>query len=204
MNDRKLIEEIASEGFLCALEILQLIELMDKQNTGRINGNLSDSGAARAGIVVRNALIARITLLVAGAYSPARPGDKHLRRAFDLLGDPRTCAAVEQQGSKAALDEAINLWQALNADGKRSTIKHFRDKFTAHSAEPQPGVPLPSYGDMFDFAKRTASLMEKFAHAAGVTTETLDDTADWRLDSAQAFWEPWEFVRREGQPDAGE
>jgi hypothetical protein len=64
------------------MEILQLIELMKGQNTGRINGNISESGAARAGITVRNSLTTRLVILVAGAFAPTRPDDKHLRKGF--------------------------------------------------------------------------------------------------------------------------
>jgi hypothetical protein len=189
------VNEIARDGFLTAIEILQLIEVMQKQNQGRVNANLSDSGAARAGIVVRNSLVARITLLVAGAFSPARRDDKHLRRAFELLNDPDTRAAIETQGSGLALHEAIDFWERLNDDPTLPIIKHFRDKYTAHSAEADVNIPIPNYNDFFAFARKTSALMEKLAHGVGSTTETLDDTADWRLSSAQAFWEPWEFQR---------
>jgi AbiU2 len=190
-----LVEEIARDGFLCALEILQLVEVMEMQNRGRINGNLSDSGAARAGIVVRNSLIARITLLVAGAFSPVRQGDRHLRQAFECLKDPQTRATIEKQGSAKILQEASDLWDELNIDPLLRTIKHFRNKYTAHSAEPNANIPIPSFTDFFGFAKKAASLMEKLAHAVGGTTERLDDTAGERIASAQAFWEPWEFQR---------
>ncbi len=188
---------IARDGFLAALEILQLIEVMEKQNQGRINANLSDSDAARAGIVVRNSLVARITLLVAGAFSPARRDDKHLRRAFELLRDPTIRAAIEKDGSAQVLQEAIDLWNKLNADPSLPMIKHFRDKFTAHSSKPDENIPIPNYNEFFSFAKKTAGLMEKLAHGVGGTTETLEETADWRLSSAQAFWEPWELLRKQ-------
>jgi hypothetical protein len=188
---------IARDGFLAALEILQLIEVMEKQNQGRINANLSDSDAARAGIVVRNSLVARITLLVAGAFSPARREDKHLRRAFELLRDPAIRAAIEKDGSAQVLQEAIDLWNTLNTDPSLPIIKHFRDKFTAHSSKPDENISIPNYNEFFSFAKKTAGLMEKLAHGVGGTTETLYETADWRLASAQAFWEPWELFRKQ-------
>jgi len=50
------IAAIAREAFQTGMEILQIIELMERQNTGRINGNISDSGAARAGITIRNSM----------------------------------------------------------------------------------------------------------------------------------------------------
>jgi hypothetical protein len=188
---------IARDGFLAALEILQLIEVMEKQNQGRINANLSDSDAARAGIVVRNSLVARIILLVAGAFSPARRDDKHLRRAFELLRDPTIRAAIEKDGSAQVLQEAIDLWNTLNTDPSLPMIKHFRDKFTAHSSKPDENIPIPNYNEFFSFAKKTAGLMERLAHGVGGTTETLDETSDWRLASAQAFWEPWELLRKQ-------
>jgi hypothetical protein len=191
-----LVEEITREGFQVALEILQIIEVMEIQNRGRTNANLSDSGAGRTGIVIRNSLISRVTLLVAGAFSPARRGDRHLRQAFDLLKDTQIRAAVEKQGSAGILHEALDVWDELNADPLLPTIKHFRDKHTAHLAEPDANIPIPNYTDVFAFARKTAALMEKLAHAAGVTDEKLDETADWRIDSAQAFWEPWEFLRK--------
>ena len=191
-----LAEEIAREGFLTALEILQLIEVMELQNRGRIIANISDSGAARAGIVVRNSLVSRITLLVAGAFSPVRRGDKHLRQAFELLDDPETRASIERRGSAKLLREALDSWNELNADPLLRTVKHFRDKYTAHSAEPNANIPIPNYTDFFAFARKTAALMEKLAHATGVTAEKLEETADWRIASAQKFWDPWEFLRK--------
>ena len=54
----------AKEALETGLEILQHIELMQRQNTGRINGNLSDSGAARAGMTIRSSMITRLVILV--------------------------------------------------------------------------------------------------------------------------------------------
>ncbi len=41
-------------------------------------------------------------------------------------------------------------------------------------------------GEMFDFAKQVAAVMEKFAIGVGVTTEKLSDTDDWRITAAEA------------------
>lgn len=192
----QIAEEIAKEAFTTGLEILQLIEVMEKQNTGQINGNLSDSGAARAGHVVRNSLISRITLLTAGAYSSTRAGDRHLRAGFDLLQAPALRQQIAFGGRRAAQIASFEAtWARLNADPRLATVKHFRDKKTAHSASLKPGVKIPSYNDMFSFAKETAVAMEQYAHAVGVTYELLSESNDDALSSAQAFWEPWETFR---------
>ena len=46
--------EISDKAFLDALELLQLIAVMQGQNKDPINAKLSDAGAARAAMVVRN------------------------------------------------------------------------------------------------------------------------------------------------------
>jgi hypothetical protein len=43
-------------------------------------------------------------------------------------------------------------------------------------------VNPPQFGEMFDFAKELAEVMESFVLGVGFTTEELSDTADWRLD----------------------
>jgi hypothetical protein len=91
---------------------------------------------------------------------------------------------------------AEDLWSKLHSDPRFPTVKHFRDKYTAHSADPSPGMRPPQYGEMFDFAKEVATMMEQFAIGVGVTTEKLSDTDDWRIASSQKFWEPWEFLRK--------
>jgi hypothetical protein len=194
MSKLSSIEAIAKEAFETGMEILQLIELMERQNTGRINGNISDSGAARAGITIRNSMTARLVILVAGAFANTRPGDKHLRKGFQEMKDLslRNQLAMNQ----TAFADAEAMFQRLQNDPRMATVKHFRDKSTAHSADPVPGMRPPQYGEMFDFAKEVAITMEKFAIGVGVTTETLADTEDWRIDSSQKFWEPWEFLRR--------
>ena len=188
------VSTMATEAFETGMEILQLVELMERQNSGRINGNLSASGAARAAMAIRNSMIARLVILVAGAFSPTRPGDKHLRRGFEEMSH----ASVRSQLSMdaQAFADAQGRWQALQADPRLTAIKHFRDKYTAHSAAPKTGIAPPQYGEMFDFAREVATVMEKFAIGVGVTTELLSDTENWRIESSQKFWEPWEFLRR--------
>lgn len=188
------VSGIAQEAHQTGMEILQLVELVEKQNTGRINGNLSDSGAAQAAITVRNSLITRLVILVAGAFAPTRSGDRHLRVGFEEMADPsvRSQLRMDQQ----AFAKAEELWTKLQSDSRFATVKHFRDKYTAHSADPKPGMRLPQYGEMFDFSKEVAITMEQFAIGVGLTTEKLSETADWRLESTQKFWEPWEFFRR--------
>ena len=188
-----LIQTIAKGAFQDGMEILQIVDLMERQNTGRINGNISHSGAARAGITIRNSMTTRLVILVAGAFAKTRQGDKHLRKGFEEMNNPDLRNQLSMDQLTFAQAEAM--WQRLVTDPRFATIKHFRDKSTAHSADPAQGMRPPQYGEMFDFAKEVAATMEKFAVGVGVTTEALSDTEDWRIDSSRKFWEPWEFLR---------
>jgi hypothetical protein len=185
------ISAIATEAHQTGMEILQLIDVMEKQNTGRINGNLTESGAARAAQVVRNSLTTRLVILVAGAFAPTRPGDRHLAKGFEEMVDPNLRSQLAMDTGAFAQAEAS--WTKLKSDPRWATIRHFRNKYTAHSADPDPGVRPPQYGEMFDFSKEVAEMMEQFAIGVGVTTEKLAETADSRIVSSQTFWEPWEF-----------
>jgi hypothetical protein len=85
--------------------------------------------------------------------------------------------------NQIAFAEAEAMFQRLETDPRMKTVKHFRDKYTAHSAHPAPGMRPPNYGEMFAFSKEVATAMEKFAIGVGVTTELLADTEDWRIDA---------------------
>jgi hypothetical protein len=182
--------EIAEKSFDAAHEILQIIEVMERQNFDLITSRLSDAGAARAGIVIRNSLITRITLLVAGAYSVTRDEDLHVRKAFELLQNEKTRASIEEMGSKEMLITAEKEWEKCLADPHQTSIKHFRDKSIAHFGKPKEGVQRPSYNDFFKFARRTSAVMEMLAHSVG-KTERLDEFADLMAGSAVEFWRPW-------------
>ena len=190
-----LLHAIAKEGFTDALEICCLIETTERQNAGRVATTLSDRGVGSIGIIIRNSLITRITLLVGRCYGPIHhgKGDRHMRRAFDdVLKNPAVRARIEKQGTQQALIETEAMWNALCDDPQRAQIKHFRDKSTAHLTEPDPNIGNPNYAAFFDFARRTARLMEKLAHASGGTRERIDEHFDDFAVAAQRFWAPWD------------
>jgi hypothetical protein len=131
-RDTHEVYEISVKAFEDGIELLHLIEVMQAQNNDAINEKLSAAGAAGAAMVVRNGLLSRIILFLAGAYAaPTRPGDLHLRRAFDLLQQPAVRDELGLRGSPTLLDDATRLWARCKGDHRLLPIKHFRDKFTA-------------------------------------------------------------------------
>lgn len=197
-----LLYAIAQQGFTDALEICCLIQTMERQNQGRVVTNISDRGAGSVGIVIRNGLITRLTLLVARCYGPIHrgKGDRHIRRAFEeVLKDAGVRARIEKQGTMVDLLDAETMWAELCHDPQREQIKHFRDKSTAHLAQTDPNISRPSYAAFFDFARRTARLMERLAHASGGTHERLNEHFNDFAVAADIFWAPWDQPSKSGQ-----
>lgn len=189
-NDAETVREIAGLGYGGdALEILVLIEIMETQNSGDINANLSDAGAAQAGIVVRNSLLTSLLIIVARAYANARPGDKHLQRAFDLLKDQKVRDEFYGRARGASLADAEAHWLKCKSDHRLGALVHFRDKFTAHIGTPK-NIPLPKFKDVFAVAHDTVVAMEKLARATGIANVPVYDQIDAK-PTAEAFWRPW-------------
>ena len=194
--------EISNRAFDDAIELLQLIEVMQGQNKDDINAKLSEAGAAGAALVVRNGVQSRIILFLAGAYAVPRPGDLHLRRAFDLLKQPGVRKELGLRGSPTILDEAEKLWARCKSDHRLPVIKHYRDKFTAHLSTPRDDVALPKYDDVFSFAHETMKAVDTLARGTGARTESLYDWQEESARSAARFWSSLAVTRYKGRQSA--
>jgi hypothetical protein len=60
----EVVRKVAEHALSDAIEIKQLIALMEQQNVEGVNKLLSERGAGRAAICVRNALVARLVTLI--------------------------------------------------------------------------------------------------------------------------------------------
>jgi hypothetical protein len=188
----KTIKPIAKNAFSDALEILQLIALLKAQNSNGVNKSMSEAGAGRAAMATRNAFIAQLTLLVARAYAKPRTGDLNVRKAFDLLTkDPRISAKLSKRGLAGRLKSAENMWLLCRDDVRLSPILHFRNKYTAHIAEPDSEISLPRYEDLFSFAIETTKVMQALANGTGAKNDELSDWDDELAGTASEFWKPW-------------
>jgi hypothetical protein len=179
MSDRpksaELVDQIVKDALSDALEILQLIELMKRQNTRGINKALSAKGAADPATAIRNSFIARITTLVARCYSKVtREDDRHLRRAFECLENLSVRSEIEKRSSKHAVAGVEQLWKKLDAGDGVERVNQFRHKLTAHWAKPNPDIAIPTYAEFFEFADATTQVIEKLALAVGGKGDTFD------------------------------
>jgi AbiU2 len=182
------VRKIAEKALDDAVEITMLISLIEGQNASGINKQLNEAGVpVRAAMVLRNALFARLVILIARAYAEPKTGDLHLRVAADLLKENVTRQIfVSDKGAEklAAFDKQ---WAKCRSDYRLPPIKKFRDKYVAHLGEPKD-IPQATYRDLFAFGAATAKAMELLALATGVAnnnTIRIDDPV--LVSSAKAF-----------------
>jgi hypothetical protein len=182
------VREISGSAFTDAIEMLAIIEVLEAGNQKPVIKGVNDAGAGRAGEHIKRALFTRLHFLVARCYGKTRRKDRHARKAFEILKDPKI--AAEMQNS-ADLKDAQSMWEACCNDNRLKAFIHFRDKFLAHLREPDAEVGTPTYGEVFALARATAAALEKLAHATGVVTLTLESQIPAHKESARKFFAPW-------------
>jgi hypothetical protein len=168
--DVELLRRISASGYTDAIEIMQLIQMVEMGNERPINEHLSKEEAGFAALMIRNSLLTRLHIWVSRAYAPVRKGDLHLRRAFELLKDKKVRREISVTGSEKELSEAEGLWDACLKDIRREPFLHLRHKELAHLGERDAEIALPTYADVFGVSRATAAAMEKLAHGTRVVT----------------------------------
>jgi hypothetical protein len=183
------VRKVADLALSDAVEITLLTALIEKQNAGGINERLNRAGAGRATVVLRNALIARLVMLIARAYSKPKHGDLHLRVAAGLLEDNVTRQIFISGNGEEKLAAFDAHWAKCRGDHRLPPIKDFRDKYTAHLGEPKD-IQEATYRDLFEFGAATAKAMELLALATGVAVDPMSTELEL-ASSPEAFWAPW-------------
>ncbi|WFT91272.1 hypothetical protein QA633_23150 [Bradyrhizobium barranii] len=189
-TDADIVREIVDQARGFGIELLSQVELMEAQNSNNVNANLIAADLEHPLISIRNATISRIVLMVAREYAKPRKADRNLHRAFDLLSEG---PARDVFGNRErALVDAEKHFRKCKDDNRLQKIKHFRDKFTAHIAEPGD-VPIPLYKELFAFTRETIVCIDKIAVATGLNDLSIAASTSARNDAA-AFWKPWADV----------
>jgi hypothetical protein len=184
------VRKIAELALSDAVEITLLIALIEGQNTGGVNKKLDEAGADRAGVVLRNALIARLVILIARAYAKPKHGDLHLAVAADLLKDNPTRQVFGSGNGAEKLAAFDAQFEKCRGDHRLPPINNFRDKYTAHLGEPKD-IKETTYRDLFAFGAETARAMELLALATGVIVKPIIGSDPELASSPEAFWAPW-------------
>ena len=78
----------------------------------------------------------QLTLSVFEALAVPKRGDANLRKAFELLGDPKVREVVGAVGDHRRLGVAIAAWDAFSCDPRRAAMKRVRDRIVSHRSAP--------------------------------------------------------------------
>jgi hypothetical protein len=198
----QIVRKVAELALNDAIELHVVMALLKRQ-TDEVNKRLGEAGASRAAAAVQNALLARLVILIARAYSRPKDGDLHLRVAAELLEKNNLVRQIFATGGDATkrITDFETHWLKCRDDQRRTRIEDFRHKYTAHLGESK-GIPDVTSAELFDFGDATARTMELLALATGVAVKPLD--TDPTLQScAEVFWKPWSQEGAESSSRAG-
>jgi hypothetical protein len=182
----QLMKDIAAYAFADAIDIMQLIVILEASNDPAVVSAINETGVGRVAECISRALWSRLVGVVARAYAPSRDGDLHVQRAFDLLKDQDVRAELEKIGDPVALTDAIERWGRCCDNHRRKSIEDFRDKQIAHWGTLK--TPPPIVNDIFAVSRMTATAMTRLANGAGVVTLGLDSQLMGYRGAADRFW----------------
>jgi len=151
-----------------------------------------DSRVARAALQVDRSLVERVLVISESALGVVKlPNDRHAHLAMSLLKDAAVFEEVARSGNAQGLQNAQTIWRAALSDWRRDLLKHYRDKFVAHRAEPHPDKPIPELGHLIAISGRVVFMLAQLATGAGhpIDQQELDSYGHYL--NAQAFWRPW-------------
>ncbi len=165
------VSKISLDAYRDAIEIVGLIEIFRAGNADRIIKSINLARAGGAATQIHISIFWRTSILVVRAYSAPRGTDLTLSHAFKILKNNQVRQRVGHRGNDLLLGQAISVWSKLLGDHRLPILKHSRDKYLAHWAEPNEGVPRPTIKELFDFSFETAELMQLFLHATGASDD---------------------------------
>jgi hypothetical protein len=135
-------------------------------NTAEVVAGINRGRLAQTLRLLVNGTLFRLHIYIVRAFAPVRhEDDRHLAAAIDFLRQPNRLEETPWPASRARLENAIRIFDLAAADGRLARLKLMRDKQLAHFAiyETEGG---PTYVDLYEFAKLTASIWEDLAYGA--------------------------------------
>lgn len=201
MKDWPTLKQVAAAGYADGIVCLAAVELVERLNNPGVYGPINEAGAGRAGRLLADSVLFRLHIFLTRAYAPVAYGDdRHLRAAIEFL-TPERIAETQYYGPDGELEPwverqqylaaAVQKFSELAKDPRLGRLKHMRDKMLAHWAVPDPDTPLPSYNDLFGFARDTAEVWERLSYGAGQVMIPIANQVDAYIESADAFWAVW-------------
>ena len=168
MDDIALVRKVAATSFTWAIEIGAIVSNLGISNNKAVAEALMDKGADRAAGIVQKALFQRLLMWAMMAVDPVRPGDYHLRVAFDRLRDKDVFGEIAQIGNPSRLAFSVEKFAEAENAPELPALRHYRNKQAAHASAPDPILSTPSINDLLLFAGRISVISEALAQGSGV------------------------------------
>jgi hypothetical protein len=151
-----------------------------------------DAQVAQAALQVDRSLVERVLIISESALGLVKFGnDRHAHLAMSLLKDAAVFEEVARSGNARGLQNAQTIWKAALSDWRRDLLKHYRDRFVAHRAEPHPDKPVPELDHLIAISGRVAFMLAQLATGAGYPIDQQELDSYGHYQNAQAFWKPW-------------
>ncbi len=186
--DAALVRKIRLNCFHEAIDTAASLALIRESNRYFLATRANRPPTRRAAALIRKALFVRVLIFVARAYAPVRKGDRHTRKAFDLLAEPAIFEEVASDGSRQRLKQAQQFWRRLDGSPRYAKLKHYRDKDIAHLGERNRTITTPVEAELVNFANSTIDVWVRLAHGVGATGLDLASQVGVHQQSAAAFW----------------
>jgi len=184
----QLVRDIALRGHKDAINLnacRALIETIPR-------GLFKDAQVAQAALQVDRSLVERVLIISESALGVVKfPNDRHTHLAMSLLKDAAVFEEVSRSGNSQSLKNAQTIWRAALADWRRDLLKHYRDKFVAHRAEPHPDKPMPTLDHLIAISGRVVFMLAQLATGAGYPIDQQELDSHGHFQNARAYWKPW-------------
>ena len=155
-------------------------------------GIFKDAQVARVALQVDRSLVERVLIISESALGVVKfPNDRHAHLAMSLLNDAAVFEEAARSGNAQGLQNAQTIWRAALSDWRRDLLKHYRDKFVAHRAEPHPDKPIPELDHLVAISGRVVFMLPQLATGAGYPIDQQELDSSGHYLSAQEFWRPW-------------
>lgn len=192
VNDWQTLRKVAKQGFSDGIVCLATIEIVERSNRPSVIEPLSEAQASIAARIMVDASLVQLHLYLVRAFARvSHDDDLHLQAAINYL---RRADLEEQEPYpplRENLHKAIELFDIAQKDPRLATLKRLRDKRIAHLGG-YDHTDAPTYNDLFGFAHVVAEIWERLAWGTGIVSLSISSQIEAYIESAEAFWSPWE------------
>jgi len=196
VTDWEELGEVAKAGFSDAMAAAGSIEVVERSNRPSVYEPLEVRDGGRAAKLLVDAALFRVHIFAVRAFDrPFKTGDDlNLRAAIDFLQHP---GRIEEAPDfrRGDLNTAVTLFGEADADPRLRPLRLMRNKLLAHVARYDLEGAGPTYNDLFGFTARVGLIWQALSHGTGIHNLTLASQTVAYVESAEAFWSPWEEPR---------